>query len=111
MNLSPAADVQYGDEVSWQAFLKDHWLAHEGLLQASEDAGLVVENYPLADFDRQVEWLERHDLIHQELAQQWLIDPPPDLKNWDLTQESDFNDWMQAHAAEHVRISITAGVE
>lgn len=111
MNLSPSADVMFGDEVAFKAFLKDHWLAHEGLLQASEDAGLTVENYPLADFDRQVEWLQRHNLIHQQLAQQWLISAPPDLENWDLTQEDDFYDWMQSHAQEHVRISLTVGIE
>jgi hypothetical protein len=111
MNLSPSADVQFGDEVSWRAFLGDHWFAHEGLYQASLDAGIEVENYQLAEFDRQVEWLERHDLIHKQLAEGWLIDPPPDLKNWDLTQKDDFDDWMQAHAAEHVRISVTVGIE
>jgi hypothetical protein len=111
VNLSLSADVQFGDEVSWKAFLGDHWLAHEGLYQASIDAGLNLENYPLFDFDRQVEWLQRHNLIHKQLAEEWGIDPPPDLEDWDLTQEDDFNDWMQLHAQEHVRISLVAGVE
>ena len=111
MNLAAFTDVAFEDQEAWLQFLHIHMLAHEGLDQATEDAGGTLENFPLADFDEQQNWLQRHMQIHRELAEQWLIDPPPDLEYWDLSVEDDFYDWMLLHAQEHTRISLTAGVE
>ena len=111
MTRATLAFVIFGSDQDWMSFLGKHWIRHQLLYDATLDTGTPLENYPLAEWDDKEAWMHRHQKMHEDLADAWLVDPPPDLETWDLSHKDDFEQWVQAHSDEHDRIESVAGVE
>lgn len=110
MNNAAYVDILWDDEASWANFLQDHGQDHETWYDTTLDAGLFVENYPILEWDESESWLDRHQRMHDEVAEEWGLEAAPDLQNWDLSDRQDFEDWVALHALEHSRINLIMGL-
>ena len=105
--------VPYGDVEALRTFLGEHAIAHTGIDQAMIDTYSIDPlNVPLEGNVEQfmgganTDWLLAHYQVHLNIAAYLGTTGLPDLADVDLKNEQQFNDWMDAHNAEHQKINV-----
>lgn len=109
MNIAPYVDVAFGDGEAMSQFKFIHFVTHDTISQAIEDAGINIDNYPLDNWDNLPDFMFQHNIIHIRIAQALGLSAPQDLELYDLEEESQFYDWMAIHGQEHDRILLALG--
>lgn len=110
MNTNSYADVNFADEAAWLDFLRSHDDDHSTYVDAALDASLVVTRYMLGDADERDAWMERHQRAHEDIAQAYATDEPPNLEDWELDDEEQFRIWTLLHQQEHERMDAVIGL-
>lgn len=110
MQVASYVDVAFGSEAAWNSFLHAHGMDHEAWYETTLDNGFEMENYPLIEWDEREGWLERHQRVHEQVAEAWGVDGPPNLQDWDLDDETQYEFWIALHAQEHQRMDAVMGL-
>jgi glycogen debranching enzyme len=98
------------DATGFSIWLQEHYLEHAQfvqIFQAKTPTPIFIPDYNFALWgdDKKVmsAWLESHQATHQSLRDFTGVSGI-DLSDVDLTQDDQFFDWMDSHAAEHADI-------
>jgi glycogen debranching enzyme len=89
--------------------LSEHYLEHAQFVQIFQSRTPPIfipdYNYALWGDDKKVisAWLEAHEAAHEALRDHTGVSGI-DLSDVDLSQDDQFFDWMDSHAAEHADI-------
>lgn len=110
VNLLPASDTPFGDPDQFAAFLGEHDIAHATIARVLAAAGRQITVIPLADGPlHSRDWMLDHWQIHLDIGRATGI-AVPDLAGYDLDDERQFYDWMQAHGLLHSAINLRLGI-
>lgn len=107
MNIDLQSQVTFGDSTSMMIFFGDHAFAHQTIAEAITD---VTLQFPLVEVDNIYDWLEYHAAQHDSINAALNLTAPADLREVDLTDESQFYDWMNNHMMLHDVINQTLGL-
>ena len=118
MDLSVFLDVPFNDVDAFSGFLMANDLAHQAVSVKLQTQGFVVPVYPLSDaFGDMKEWLQLHNDAHQQelnlisgSAGQNTASYQIDMASVDLSDEQEYNDWMQGHGDIHAYVNSLLGL-
>lgn len=109
---TPIFDIPFDSEQDYRVFLLDHAEIHDRIYAAIIDAGKSMLKFPLTDaaFPNDTDWLNNHQLEHQQMFDILGLSGLPDLSSVDFTKNEQFQDWHDQHRNLHTLISANLGV-
>jgi hypothetical protein len=112
MNMDTLATPIFGEPDSLLDFLFENGIQHQAFAERLIDAGAQIVRYPIMDADPQDldDWLQIHQLEHQQFANILDLNNPFNLQDLDFNQEDDFYDWVNRHLLIHEQIARALGV-
>lgn len=111
MNLSTFVDVNTQDPLQMGEFLDFNAMAHETTYGALLLNGVIVEHYPMFTDDAGEDWKQIHYAEHLAWSDALTLGLPPDLSLVDLQDPLQANDWLTLHAAHHLLVNQSLGLE
>jgi len=104
-------DVRFGDDEAWQAFDMIHGITHQTTYQAMLAQNLIPMYLDMFGFPQKdnANYLLDHWQIHQSNARLLGL-TIPDLSSVDLTDESQYQDWLKFHATVHLNENAALGI-
>ena len=110
VNISPAADAPFGNEEAFLDFLGANEIAHIAFGAALARLGYVVSAPPpLGNPLESEDWLNDHWQRHKDECAIFGVSVP-DLSAADLTDESQYSDWMTLHTNLHSAQNAALGI-
>ena len=102
----------FGEPDSLKEFLFENGIQDQVFAERLIDAGAVIVRYPIMDADPQDldDWLQIHQLEHQQFANLLDLNNPFNMQDLDFNQEDDFYDWVNRHLLIHEQIARSLGV-
>jgi hypothetical protein len=102
----------FGEPDSLRDFLFENGIQHQAFAERVIDAGAQIMRYPIMDADPQDldDWLQIHQLEHQQFDNILDLNNPFNLQDLDFNQEDDFYDWVNRHLLIHEQIARALGV-
>lgn len=103
------------DPAGFSIWLQEHYLEHVQFVQIfqSQTPPVFIPDYNFAiwgdDKKTIATWLEAHETSHEQLRTFTGVGGI-DLADVDLTQDDQWFDWMDTHAAEHSDIRAALGI-
>lgn len=112
MNFDSLASPIFGQAESLREFFFENAVQHQVFGDRLATQGDRVQRYPLTDADPEQldDWLQVHQIEHQQIATFLNLDNPFNLLDTDWNQEDDFYDWIQQHLLIHETIARVLGV-
>lgn len=112
MNPFLFIDIPFNSPDAWGAFQIAHGLTHQTVYEALLKRNLIPLYYPLMDFPREDNkpYLLDHWETHRSNAQLLGLSDVPDLATVDLSDPSQFDDWLQVHALVHRNENLALGL-
>jgi hypothetical protein len=112
VNFDALASPIFGQSDSLRDFLFENAIQHQNFADRLAQQDLVVQRYPLTDVDPEQldDWLQVHQIEHQQIATYLNLNNPFNLLDTDWNQEDDFYDWIQQHLLIHENIARALGV-
>lgn len=96
------AFLPFKDKQALLDWALSHGDMHRQVAQHSVELGhLNLGTTQLYDMEGFEEWLYIHNQEHEEIAETYNLQTPPDLSWWDFDDEVNFSNWAQAHALTH----------
>ena len=108
-NMDALSQVRFGDPDGLKEFLFENGVQHQSFAERLQDLGYQIQRYPLIDADPEDldDWLQIHQLEHQQFSTILNLNDPFNLLDLDFNQEDDFYDWVQKHLLIHEQIART----
>jgi hypothetical protein len=103
------------DPIGFSIWLQEHYLEHAQFVQIFQQQTPPIfvpdYNFALWSDDKKVTsaWLESHQAAHQSLRDHTGVSGI-DLSDVDLSQDDQFVDWVDSHAAEHADLRRAMGI-
>lgn len=113
MNLDIASDNPYDDKDAFVDFLGQNEIAHQQINEFMLRAGLSPLNFSLTSNPQEnPNWLADHYQLHINEFNLLNLgaDNLPDLSVVDFTDQGQYLDWMQDHAAVHDYVNQVLGI-
>lgn len=109
---TPILQFPFGNEQEYRDFLLYHQLDHDLIYQSIIGSGLQFQKYPLMDarYPTDTDWLNNHQLEHQEIYDVLGLSGLPDLSSVDFTKQDQFEAWHDLHRDVHTLINNTLGI-
>jgi len=99
------------DQDSLATWLCDHYVTHVVLRNAASANGAVAGNVDFSVIYEPRQWLQDHQVEHSKLASVFGTGAPPSMTGYDLSNQSDVDDFLNAHYLEHQKLAIASGTE
>lgn len=105
----------FGDDTGWSILLQEHAYEHVQFVQLGQAASpeRLIPDYDLYSWRNEQSfaknWLTTHESVHEQLRQ-WTGISGINLADVDLSQESEFYEWLDAHQAEHIALRNVLGI-
>ena len=108
-NMDSLSSPIFGEAESLREFLFENGVQHQSFAERLQDLGYQIQRYPLIDADPEDldDWLQVHQLEHQQFSTILNLNDPFNLLDLDFNQEDDFYDWVQKHLLIHEQIART----
>lgn len=112
MDFDALSIVKFGDRDSLGEFLFANSVQHQVFRETFFDQGIQVPAYPLgdADIDNLDDWLQAHQVEHQQFASLLGLQNPFNMLDTDWNKEEDFYDWLATHLTIHEQIAASLGI-
>lgn len=110
MDISFLCDTKFGDADAFKDFLFNNSQAHRAVATKLEGLGKSIDSYPLTEMGNPHDWLAVHDDMHQQEFNALGLTGLPSLADFDLSNESEYNDFMYLHAASHAAVNNALGL-
>jgi hypothetical protein len=111
VNIGPASDAPFGNELAFLDFLVNNEIAHIafGDAIARQQGRAISAILPIGNPKESPDWLNDHWNRHSEECALLGI-AVPDLSGVDLSNESQYLDWMLLHCQVHQQQNLALGI-
>jgi hypothetical protein len=112
MGIGVFCDAKFGDRGQWETFALAHFLRHETIRQSIGTAGTVaitqakIDNITVDDLN----WMLDHAQEHLDICNALALQASPYVAECDLTDSSQYANWMYFHKNEHDAFDQALGI-
>ena len=105
----------FGDEAGFAQYRQEHWYEHVQFVQLGQTAATprLIPDYDFTSWQNTTDfarsWLTSHETTHEILRSLTGVSGV-NLADVDLTNESEFYQWLDAHRAEHAQLRTAFGI-
>ena len=110
--VAPLFDVPFDSKSEWQVFMLEHALQHGDIYAGIVAKGKNMTIFPLIDATEpnDHDWLNNHQLEHQEIYDILGLSGLPDLSSADLSKQDQWQTWHDQHRDVHSLINSVLGI-
>lgn len=103
----------FGDEAGFAQYRQEHWYEHIQFVQIAQSHLKLIPDYDLTSWDNTKEfardWLTTHETVHENLRFLTGVSGV-NLADVDLSNESEWYQWLDAHRVEHAALRTAFGI-
>jgi hypothetical protein len=105
----------FGDDAGFAQYRQEHWYEHVQFVQIGQGLGApkLIPDYDLTSWQNSSEfarsWLTTHETVH-EILRAFTGVSGINLADVNLSNESEFYEWLDAHRAEHAQLRTAFGI-